>query len=238
MKKNITTPEELEKLIDEYMEKLDNLDDISLDEIKYNLKPIVIKISDSGYDSSIGTSLMEPIIELQSHVYDMVKLVSCENTKARLYEEEKKRFEIFVKIEKGSSIINIDLNPVLEKAVGLLNGDRIFSLLVIGILAYSGVSMVKIGATKIADYKNKVLEAKEKREYEKNMIIKSKEDHEHDENMLSRLGEVISLINGANDTSCKMMSNLAKTDGNIYINGENISQTTLEQASAAKKSLL
>jgi len=151
-KRKISSLDSLTKLLEENCKDITALEKY---DISYDPKLLIIKIKIKGtkYDSTITTSVMRYILSIQKGIYKTYKLYN----NGKLTNADKKRLELTVKVEKGSSDISVslfDIVEIIKTAVANMTGSQILAGVIIGIVTWGTVSITK----KILDGKEKKLE--------------------------------------------------------------------------------
>lgn len=233
--REIRTEDDLEKLIDDCLSNPMILDDEMLDTIKYRLEPIRIRITGTDYSSSIGTSVMEPLMRYQQKIYDMIKLIKYDSLKTKLSQEDKVGFELHVEVREGSNLINIEMNDILQKALDMMNGEQIKAVLITGMITAGLYGMFKVSMSYHIKHKNKIAENER--------ILKAQEQSNATgkaiaEKALSTLESVSKMMTDTVKISINAMQNLSYTKGDIEIDGRPISKAELSYAAYAKNNML
>lgn len=128
-------------------------------EINYKGWPVLsIRLTGKKFDATLTAKTMEGIIELQRNInrnYAFLKY--GRSTTHILTDEEKERLAFTVKVEKGSSIANINLGEILtkglEKAVGNMTPQDIIITLLGVALIYQSAAIWKHFITKRSEEK-------------------------------------------------------------------------------------
>lgn len=128
----------LEKLSDKNF-KLDS------HSINFNNWPVLtIRMTGPQFDSSITAPVMKAFIELQASIYRSFATAKYGvPNPSKLSKEEKKELELVIKVEKGSSIFNIDAEQLLTNMVEKMNSQEIVACVLVFIVAYFGSSIWK-----------------------------------------------------------------------------------------------
>ena len=229
--REIRTIEDLEQLVSECLSNPMRMNESILEEIRYNLKPIVIRITDSGYTSSIGTSVMGPIVKYQQQIYNMIKLIKYDSTRARLSPEDKVGFEIHIEVREGSDLLNLDMNQILQKAFDMMNGEQMKSVMIAGMIIFGIVSAFRTAATLYSRHKERILE--------KERLLKSQElSNDAIKQSLSTLESVSRMMTENERIAIEALDSLSNTKGDIEIDGEAVSKLDLCRAASERRQSL
>lgn len=113
-----------------------------------NWPKVVITLKGKNFDGSIPTRIMPPILKLQkeiNHIYAKVKY-GIDSDK-NLTQQDRQDAELVVKIEKGSSIFEVDLgivlNNVINQIVGKMTTTEIMTIVLGAGFIYTANSMWK-----------------------------------------------------------------------------------------------
>ena len=217
--REIRTEDDLEKLIDDCLSNPMILDEEMLETIRYRLEPIRIRITGTDYSSSIGTSVMEPLMRYQQKIYDMIKLIKYDSLKTKLSQEDKVGFELHVEVREGSNLINIEMNDILQKALDMMNGEQIKAVLITGMITAGLYGMFKVSMSYHIKHKNKIAENER--------ILKAQEQSNATgkaiaEKASSTLESVSKMMTDTVKISINAMQNLSYTKGDIEIDGKRL----------------
>ncbi len=138
---------QLEEALGKAIADIDALKD-AIVEIDPKLLHIRILFTGDRFESSLPTSAMLGLLGIQDLIYEVYRQTKPQGT--RITQEEKRRLELVVKIEKGSTDVNIDVNEVLKH----MTGDQI--LIGVGILTFAWI-VVTIGKQLIVNNSKKKL---------------------------------------------------------------------------------
>ena len=130
----------------ELLEKLSNKNfDLNSYSINFNDWPVLtIKMTGPQFDSSITAPVMKAFIELQASMYGSFAMaIYGVPNPLKLSKEEKKELELIIKVEKGSSLFNVDAQQLLTNMVEKMNNEEIFSCFLVFIICYFGSSIWK-----------------------------------------------------------------------------------------------
>lgn len=121
-----------------------------------NIPGIKLHIKGERFDSTMSTTLMRSILKLQEGVYRQYSIYKYGEIR-RLSNEERAMLELYVKVDEGSSWIEIDLKPIIETIAEKIETMTPNQTLA-GIAIVSVASIICIGTKKILDYKQKIKE--------------------------------------------------------------------------------
>lgn len=153
-------------------------------EISDSLPAIRIHLKGEKFNSSITTGLMKAILHLQDSVYRNYSLYAY-GCMTRLSAEEREALEMCVKIEQGSSIVDIIINPIVnevgKRVKKMTNKQFVATAATIAIL---GIGY--FGVNRYADYRQKITELQMQ--------------HEHDEEVQKiAVAGVVDMLKGQSD---------------------------------------
>lgn len=109
----ITTTEQIQELTQHLIEDINWFND-KVVKIADSLPVVHIHLKGVKFNSSITTGLMKAILHLQKSIYRNYSLYAYGHI-TRLSTEEREALEICVKIEQGSSILNIIIKPIADE---------------------------------------------------------------------------------------------------------------------------
>lgn len=121
-----------------------------------NIPGIKLHIKGERFDSTMSTTLMRSILKLQEGVYRQYSIYKYGEIR-RLSPEERAMLELYVKVDEGSSWLEIDLKPIIETIAEKIKKMNTKQFL-------AGVAIVSIAATicvvsdKAFDHKRKIKE--------------------------------------------------------------------------------
>ncbi|CAM5795700.1 hypothetical protein [Rhizobacter fulvus] len=124
----------------------DELTDSNLD-ISFTTWPIIsIKLEGKGYESTITPDIAESLVHLQQAMNRAYARAVHDTTNARsLTAEERRSIQFKAKVEKGSSLIKVDLGEYAEKLATALVGKMTSQEILIAVLG-----LALIGGTTLA----------------------------------------------------------------------------------------
>ena len=137
--KNICTEDELEIFINEIFT---NLKDLETSEIHFdsNLFTIQLKIEGSKYNSSITTSVMKYMLNIQSCFYKLFKQYTGKSPS----KAERQRLEISVRVENGCSNIITSLVEqlnVIQEVIRNMTGTQTLVAIISALILWSVVKI-------------------------------------------------------------------------------------------------
>lgn len=132
--------------------------------LKFESWPVIqIKIEGPGYDSTISSNMAGALVELQHAINRTFARVAHKSTNARsLSAEERQSLQLKAKVEKGSSLINIDLGPFADKLVTEVLGKMTPEMIAITVVgtAIAGASLLAYKAFLKNRTEEKAIDAK------------------------------------------------------------------------------
>jgi len=148
---NIASFEDLNKFVEKCCKNITTIE--KSEPLFYNeLYIINIKINGDKYNSTITSSVMEYILNIQKWIYKTYKYIN----NGKLSEADKKKLEIVVYIEKGSSEIIFSLFKqldIISRAVDRMSGSQLTAVAITAIIILGAVAITKY----ILKYKGKKL---------------------------------------------------------------------------------
>ncbi|WP_233466391.1 hypothetical protein [Enterobacter asburiae] len=140
----INTDEEAFALIESYLSGYPLPDNISFD----GWPVLSFRLEGDNFQQSITPSVMKGFIEMQSQINKSYALAKYGvPDPRRLTKEEREDLEIKVKVEKGSSVFNVDIDGFLTKLgqelVGKMSPQEIMITLLGAALIWGGASIFK-----------------------------------------------------------------------------------------------
>ncbi len=120
-----------------------------------DIKGIKMRFQGERFESTLNTSMMRSILDLQKGLYEQYALFMYANKTKRLTLEEKQMLELYVKVEEGSSWIELIPLPIIKAAaerVKKMTGKEIIAT----------IAAVSIGATLCISVP-KIIDSHEKR---------------------------------------------------------------------------
>lgn len=121
-----------------------------------NISGIKLHITGKRFDSTMSTTLMRSILKLQEGVYKQYSLYKYGEIR-RLSNEERAMLELYVKVEDGSSWLEIDLKPIIEAIAEKIEkmDTRLF---LVGVAIVSIAATICVVSSKAFNYKRKIKE--------------------------------------------------------------------------------
>lgn len=219
--KRLATQEDLAKFAESCFKNLKEFDGYTI-EFDKNLFSFTVKLKGEKYNSTITTPVLEYLLSIQKGIYALYKqYASRRPTKA-----EKKQLEMVVRVKKGSSDIAfsiLDQLGVIKEAVQNMTGDQTFAAIIIGISAFTIVTLGK----KIFDH----LEKKHAKEIE---AQKEKAKDEKDKHLIDVFAETVMTVTQVRKNA---MVSLGKVDEETTLTyaGENLPLKELHERIAAER---
>lgn len=119
-------------------------EDVTLEFVGFPV--LEIKIDGPNFNGSLPARVMDALCDLQKDIYRIYAIAVHDDETYVLTKEEKEKLEFFVKVDKGSSNINIDLTEVLNTAVreGLkkMKPIHVFTAISIACVGWVGNTLV------------------------------------------------------------------------------------------------
>lgn len=123
---------------------------------KKNIPGIKLHIKGERFDSTMSTTLMKSILKLQDSIYRQYSIYVYGYVK-KLSPEEKKMLELYVKVDKGSSWIELIPAPIIqcvsEKIEKMTANQVLISIIVVSI-----ISAICVTTKKVLNHKEKMKE--------------------------------------------------------------------------------
>ena len=212
------TYEEFERLLPEIIRTPDRWGEVSSDKLaQIDFPEISIHIAGTRYNSSVGLSLLKPITKLQKTIYEYYALAVYGDSSYHISEEEKKRLEIFIHIEKGSTNVLIEFVTSLIEAVRDMKDWQKFTAIVLAICV--------VGACHIHDTNtSKDIE-----------ISKAMASAEVDKELISLQKETLALQSDTLKITGELYQALSFVDGTVEINGTEMNRAELKLTAENKK---
>lgn len=188
------------------------------------------------FDRSITPSVMKGIIELQNSLYRAYAQAKygTPNT-ARLTEDERDKLEIIVRVDEGSSVIDLlfeqPLNTFINKAVGQMTGSEIlFGILGVTFLGLTYSFLKHRLSIKAEERKNEVTQ-QEKKDIIDGFINHAQVDTKRLEiidNIVNKNQQTKEIGEDFSNSLLKLTKNLSKVEeaemDNLSLSGEAISE--------------
>lgn len=179
-----------------------------------------IRLQGENFKSSLTPDLMKAFIELQSNIYRSYALTKYNSPNVRsLTQEERKQLEIVVTVSEGSSILDVDLQGVLEKMAVEMVGKMEPTHLVVTIL---GIGLVWAGHSaynKYLDSRVQIRQTEVKSEEQRAMIehLKFSSEQETERtrlitNLAAENSKVANVAALADDTRAELLKRGSKAD--------------------------
>ena len=121
-----------------------------------NIPGVKLHIKGKRFDSTMSTTLMRAILRLQEGIYRQFS-ISAYGEIRRLSPEEKAMLELYVKVEEGSSWLEIDLKPIINKIAEKIK-KMSTKQFICGIAIVSVASVICVVSSKAFDHKRKIRE--------------------------------------------------------------------------------
>lgn len=215
------TQDDLEKLAESCLKNLKEFKDC---EIEYDKKLFSFYISLKGekFNSSITTPVMEYFLAVQKGIYALYKQYTSRNPTR----EERKRLQLVVRVDKGSSKILysiLDQLGVIKEAVQNMTGDQAFAAIVIGISAFTIVSLGK-----------RIFDHIDKKHAQNIELQKEKARNDKDKAVITAFSETINTVSQLRKDMMKSLGNIE--DGTLLTySGSTISLKELKERVSAER---
>lgn len=217
------TVESLESYFIEQAKNPNSFKDINIDDFRFNIAPIKIKLDGDDMESCIDTEMMARFLRLQDRIYDFVKISKYGSIKTKLTSEDILGFRLKVEVKSGCTELITDLSGVMENLISKMNGwQSLFALIAI----VTGLSLYSIFKTK-SDNKTKI----ELKKLE-NEALKSK-----DVEMVNVTRELITVTNNSLQLSSEVFQTLESTNAVISIDDEKLSKAELRRISRERNEM-
>ncbi len=149
-----------------------NSGEVSFQDIEFNnsdldnhLKSLTIVFDGEGLDGMLSTSMMNAVLTLQKHVYQSYADAFYNGNIRALTDEDRQNLELFVRVEKGSVIIEILLTIALTKLADkyfagedMTDNQQLITFAIIMLTIYAGEKIYQFAANKRAKKKTEHLE--------------------------------------------------------------------------------
>lgn len=117
---------------------------------------IKLHIKGKRFDSTISTTLMRSMLKLQEGIYRQYSIYKYGEIR-RLSPEESAMLELYVKVDEGSSWLEIDVKPIIEaisEKIKKMNTKQFLA----GVAIVSVATTICVVSTNAFDYKRKIKE--------------------------------------------------------------------------------
>lgn len=221
----IHNEDDLQKILDGFADNPESINSFDLNRLVFRTEPICVRIEGPGYDSTISTSMMKLVVNLQERIYSFVKIAKYPDPKAKLAPEDIAGLELFVRVERGSSQNILDLSNVLQELCSKMNGWQ--SLAAVAIIAAS-IGIVSVLRTRS---NNNTKIALRKLEVEKERI--GTEKHAMTLQMIGQEFDALTKV------SCNAMELFSRIDNaRISIDGIHVTKSDLHEAIREKNATI
>lgn len=127
-----------------------------------NIPGIKLHIKGERFDSTMSTTLMRSILKLQEGVYRQYSIYKYGEIR-RLSPEEYAMLEIYVRVDPGSSWIELIPQPIIN-AVAEKVGNMTSGQILIGVASVAIASTICVVTSKVLEYKRKIKELEVQKE--------------------------------------------------------------------------
>lgn len=167
------------KLIEQYLSgNMPNSSELQLD----GWPTITIRMQGEGFDSTITPSVMKGFISLQGALYRSFAAARYNDPGKRLTAAEREALEIRVKVEKGSSEYEINLQEIIltliKEVGGRMNPDHALITVVAIALLLVGRSVISSYLEHRRDIREKEVKSEVEREQLRNFRVMSEQETE------------------------------------------------------------
>ncbi|MGQ0285824.1 hypothetical protein ACT2CV_01285 [Pasteurellaceae bacterium 22721_9_1] len=135
----ITNEDELFSLLEKYVKTGEISDKINLED----LPPLKIRLVGEKFDQSLTPNVMKGFVEMQNYINRTYRLVKYGDVETKsLSKEEREALQLQVKVEKGSSIIDISFDGLwaqIGQLASKMNGTEL-ALITLGSFAIWGTT--------------------------------------------------------------------------------------------------
>lgn len=178
---------------------------------------ISIHITGQRFNASVGTGILQHIMKLQKTVYEYYALAVYGDSSYSISDDEKKRLEIFIRLEKGSSNIFIEFFTSLIEAVKDMKDWQKYTAI---ILAIAVVGFCHIHDTNVS----KDIE-----------LSKAMASAEVEKDLISLQKETLALQSDTLKITGDLYRSLSNIEGSVEINGIEMNKAELSLISEQKK---
>lgn len=162
----VKTEDELFKILENYISSGEISDNIDL----LNLPPLKIRLVGEKFDQSLTPSVMKGFVEMQNYInrtYRLVKYGDVDTQK--LSKEEREALQLKIKVEKGSSIIDVNFDGLWSQ-IGQLATKMDPTTLSVTVLGAAAIWATSSGIKRFLDNRKEVRLAEIKKEEDKDHL--------------------------------------------------------------------
>jgi hypothetical protein len=220
--RQVATQDDLELLVEDCFKNIKQFKGYTI-EFDKGLFNFTLKLKGAKYNSTITTPIMEYLLTVQKGIYALYRQYAGRNPT----KEEKKRLELVVRVEKGSSEILfsiLDQLEVIKGAVQNMTGDQLLAAIITGFAAWSVVSLGK----KAFDHFDK----KHAREIE---LQKEKARNEKDRQTIEAFAQTVEIVAGVRKGAMANLSNIDDGATVTYLGEPLLPKDLRERATADRK---
>jgi hypothetical protein len=219
--KQVVTREDLERLVKGSFKDIKRFKGYTI-EFDKELFNFTLKLRGERYNSTITTPVIEYLLSIQKGIYALYKQYTGHNPTG----VAKKRLELVVRVEKGSSAVVfsiLDQLDVIKEAVQNMTGDQTFAAIVIAVATWGIVSLGK----KIFDH----IDKKHAQDIE---LQKEEARSDKDKQVIEAFAKTIETVAHIRK---KAMNNLGAIEESTSLNysGEPLSPKELRERTAADR---
>lgn len=191
-------------------------------------KKLHIKLVGEKFDSSITSSVMKGLLELQKSIYHLYAYSTYGDASKRLTQEEKSRLELVVEVREGSAELFLELLPVLKEALKQMTGAQVLAGMgILGAVYLAGkisTALIQANKEKSVEIERQITEQQKQITEQQKQITQQKDNDNKikaHENSLDALKEVVSITQ---DAQVKMFRSISKAPfSSIQVNDESFS---------------
>ncbi|MBI9095933.1 MAG: hypothetical protein JEY71_13765 [Sphaerochaeta sp.] len=137
----ISSISELEAWAEKIIQNFEEYIDLPASNLKFSVPAMQLKIYGEGYESSIDTPTMKAFLNIQKRINDVFSWAKYGYV-SKLSQEELEAIALFVTVNPGCSLFNIDFSGIMEKLMARMNGLEItlVASLIIGAVAIFSIN--------------------------------------------------------------------------------------------------
>lgn len=192
-----------------------------IDGIKFDGWPnLNLYLKGKKFDQSLTPTVMKGLIEFQKGIYQSYAIAKFNNPTKRLTKQERDDLELEVKVEKGSSDIDINFQDIAEKFVEHLadkmDATHVLILVLSVALMYFGSSTIKSWFENQKEIKLAELKDEEAKAQLESMQFISEQETER-MRVITNAMRVEPRIQNISETSAEAKSELLRSMGNAQV---------------------
>lgn len=222
----IRSVDDLLALSDTILSDLLRYADIDLGSIDIQIPPIAITITGPRFDSTISTSIMRALCNLQPRFNQLYLLARDGQLGGYLSAEERDAIELFFHVERGSSIFNFDPSGIIKALFKKMSG---FEKIVVIIIILVGVVGFRI-VDQVSTYRVEQLQAQVE-------TLRIEAESKNDQQMIELVSQAIEpmkkIIEESNAANRVISRALSRIPAKVSISG--VPYTSTQLAELGKK---